>query len=129
MFKSGFVSIVGRPNVGKSTLLNCLLDTKIAITSAVAQTTRNTVQGIYTSKEAQIVFVDTPGIHRPLDRLGNFMNKLALGSMEGCDVILFLAPCHEMIGRTDHFILERLKEEKAPVFLVLTKVDLADEKT
>lgn len=92
MFKSGFVSIVGRPNVGKSTLLNCILETKLAIMSDVAQTTRNTIQGIYTDDQAQIIFMDTPGIHKPQDRLGTFMNSTALNSIFGVDLVLFLAP-------------------------------------
>ena len=91
-FKSGFVSIVGRPNVGKSTLLNHILQTKLAITSATAQTTRNTIQGIYTDDEAQIIFMDTPGIHKPQDGLGSFMNTNALNSIYGVDLVLFIAP-------------------------------------
>lgn len=123
MFKSGFVSIVGRPNVGKSTLLNSILETKLAIMSDVAQTTRNTIQGIYTDDEAQIIFMDTPGIHKPQDRLGTFMNTTALNSIYGIDLVLFLAPANEKIGRGDKFIIERLKEADGPVFLVLSKID------
>ena len=103
-FKSGFVSIVGRPNVGKSTLLNQILKTKLAIMSDVAQTTRNTIQGIYTDDEAQIIFMDTPGIHKPQDGLGNFMNTTALNSIYGVDMVLFIAPANETIGRGDRFI-------------------------
>ena len=123
MFKSGFVSIVGRPNVGKSTLLNSILKTKLAIMSDVAQTTRNTIQGIYTDDQAQIIFMDTPGIHRPQDRLGNFMNTTALNSIYGVDIVLFLAPANEVIGKGDQFIINRLKEADGPVFLVLSKID------
>ena len=123
MFKSGFVSIVGRPNVGKSTLLNSILETKLAIMSDVAQTTRNTIQGIHTDDEAQIIFMDTPGIHKPQDRLGTFMNTTALNSIFGVDLVLFLAPANEKIGRGDKFIIERLKEADGPVFLVLSKID------
>lgn len=123
MFKSGFVSIVGRPNVGKSTLLNSVLKTKLAIMSDVAQTTRNTIQGIYTDDQAQIIFMDTPGIHRPQDRLGNFMNTTALNSIYGVDIVLFLAPANEIIGKGDQFIINRLKEADGPVFLVLSKID------
>lgn len=123
MFKSGFVSIVGRPNVGKSTLLNCILETKLAIMSDVAQTTRNTIQGIHTDDEAQIIFMDTPGIHKPQDRLGTFMNTSALNSIYGVDIVLFLAPANEKIGQGDKFIIERLKEADGPVFLVLNKID------
>lgn len=124
MFKSGFVSIVGRPNVGKSTLLNNILETKLAITSSTAQTTRNTIQGIYTDDEAQIIFMDTPGIHKPQDGLGSFMNTTALNSIYGVDVVLFLAPADEKIGKGDKYIVERLKEADGPVYLVLNKVDL-----
>ncbi|RHM61676.1 MULTISPECIES: GTPase Era [Coprobacillaceae] len=127
MFKSGFVSIVGRPNVGKSTLLNTILKTKLAIMSDVAQTTRNTIQGIYTDKEAQIIFMDTPGIHKPQDKLGNFMNTTALNSIFGVDLVLFIAPANETIGRGDRFIIERLKEADGPVFLVLNKCDLVSK--
>lgn len=124
MFKSGFVSIVGRPNVGKSTLLNNILETKLAIMSDVAQTTRNTIQGIYNDETSQIIFMDTPGIHKPQDRLGTFMNTTALNSIFGVDLVLFLAPANEKIGRGDQFIIERLKEADGPVFLVLSKIDL-----
>jgi len=123
-FKSGFVSIVGRPNVGKSTLLNHILKTKLAITSATAQTTRNTIQGIYTDDEAQIVFMDTPGIHKPQDGLGSFMNTNALNSIYGVDIVLFLAPADEKIGKGDRFIINRLKEADGPVYLILNKMDL-----
>ncbi len=127
MFKSGFVSIVGRPNVGKSTLLNQILKTKLAIMSDVAQTTRNTIQGIYTDDEAQIIFMDTPGIHKPQDGLGNFMNTTALNSIYGVDIVLFIAPANETIGRGDRFIIERLKEADGPVFLLLNKCDLVSK--
>lgn len=123
-FKSGFVSIVGRPNVGKSTLLNCILETKLAIMSDVAQTTRNTIQGIHTDDEAQIIFMDTPGIHKPQDGLGSFMNTNALNSIYGVDLVLFIAPADEKIGKGDRFIVERLKEADGPVYLVLNKIDL-----
>lgn len=123
-FKSGFVSIVGRPNVGKSTLLNHILKTKLAITSATAQTTRNTIQGIYTDDDAQIIFMDTPGIHKPQDGLGSFMNTNALNSIFGVDLVLLIAPADEKIGKGDRFIVERLKEADGPVYLILNKVDL-----
>lgn len=124
MFKSGFVSIVGRPNVGKSTLLNHILKVKLAITSSTAQTTRNTIQGIYTDDDAQIIFMDTPGIHKPQDGLGSFMNSNALNSIFGVDIVLFLAPADEVIGKGDRFIVERLKDAEGPVYLVLNKIDL-----
>lgn len=123
-FKSGFVSIVGRPNVGKSTLLNYILKTKLAITSPTAQTTRNTIQGIYTDDEAQIIFMDTPGIHKPQDGLGSFMNSNALNSIYGVDLVLLIAPADEKIGKGDRFIAERLKEADGPVYLILNKIDL-----
>ena len=127
MFKSGFVSIVGRPNVGKSTLLNQILETKLAIMSDVAQTTRNTIQGIYTTDTSQIIFMDTPGIHKPQDGLGTFMNTTALNSIYGMDIVLFMAPANETIGKGDRFIVERLKDADGPVFLVLSKVDLVSK--
>lgn len=127
MFKSGFVSIVGRPNVGKSTLLNHILKIKLAITSSTAQTTRNTIQGIYTDNEAQIIFMDTPGIHKPQDGLGSFMNSNALNSIYGVDIVLFLAAANETIGKGDRFIVERLKEAEGPVYLVLNKIDLLNK--
>ena len=124
MFKSGFVSIVGRPNVGKSTLLNNILDTKLAITSSTAQTTRNTIQGIYTDDDAQIIFMDTPGIHKPQDPLGSFMNTTAINSIYGVDLVLLIAPADERIGKGDHYIVNRLKEIEESVYLILNKVDL-----
>lgn len=129
MFKSGFVSIVGRPNVGKSSLLNNMLHTKLAIMSNVAQTTRNTIQGIYNDETAQIIFMDTPGIHKPQDGLGSFMNTTALNSIYGVDLVLFLAPANETIGKGDRFIIKRLKESDGVVFLVLNKMDLVSKET
>ncbi len=126
-FKSGFVSIVGRPNVGKSTLLNNILQTKLAITSSTAQTTRNTIQGIYTDDEAQIIFMDTPGIHKPQDGLGSFMNTNALNSIYGVDIVLFVAPANEKIGKGDRYIASRLKEADGPVYLLLNKADLVSK--
>lgn len=127
MFKSGFVAIVGRPNVGKSTLLNQVLQTKLAIISDVAQTTRNTIQGIYTDSEAQVIFMDTPGIHKPQDGLGTFMNTTALNSIFGVDMVMFMAPANEHIGKGDRFIIQRLKEAEGSVFLLLNKVDLVSK--
>ncbi len=124
IFKSGFVSIIGRPNVGKSTLLNHILKTKLAITSSTAQTTRNTIQGIYTDDEAQIIFMDTPGIHKPQDALGFFMNTNALNSIYGVDLILLIVAADEKIGKGDRFIAKRLKEADGPVYLILNKIDL-----
>ena len=122
-YKSGFIAIIGRPNAGKSTLLNAILKQKIAITTPKAQTTRNNIAGILTREDAQFIFTDTPGIHKPQDRLGTFMNTTALNSIFGVDLVLFLAPANEKIGRGDKFIIERLKEADGPVFLVLSKID------
>ncbi|MER2173793.1 MAG: GTPase Era [Carnobacterium sp.] len=121
--KSGFVSIVGRPNVGKSTLLNRIVGQKIAIMSDKAQTTRNKIQGIYTTPESQIVFIDTPGIHKPKHRLGDFMVESAFSAFREVDVILFMVNIAEKRGPGDNFIMERLKTVKSPVFLVLNKID------
>ncbi|AKX33947.1 GTP-binding protein Era [Spiroplasma litorale] len=126
-FKSGFISIVGRPNVGKSTLLNTILGKKISIVTNKAQTTRNKINGILTKDDFQAVFLDTPGIHTPKHELGKFMNKVALSSVKGVDVILFLAPADEVIGENDKFILKNLAKVEAPVFLVITKTDLVSK--
>lgn len=123
MFKSGFVTIVGRPNVGKSTLINQIMGEKLAIVSNKPQTTRNNMQTILSGKNHQIVFVDTPGIHKPKHKLGEFMVNAAKESIKEVDLVLFLInPCDE-IGRGDQFILEALRAQKAPVFLVVNKVD------
>ena len=121
--KSGFVSIVGRPNAGKSTLLNSIVGRKIAITSETAQTTRNIIQGIYHGNDLQIIFIDTPGIHKPKDKLGRVLNKQAYYSLSDVDVILFLIDVTKKIGNGDKFILEKLKENNIPVILVLNKID------
>ena len=121
--KSGFVSIVGRPNVGKSTLLNAIIGKKIAITSSTAQTTRNMIQGIYHGDDVQIIFVDTPGIHKPHNKLGQVLNKQAYYNLSDVDVILFLVDVTERLGNGDKFILEKLKENDVPVILVLNKMD------
>jgi len=122
-FKSGFVAIVGRPNVGKSTFLNRVLRQKIAIMSDKAQTTRNKIQGVVTDNESQIVFIDTPGIHKPRHELGKFMTDLALGTLNEVDMVMFMAPANEKIGPGDRFIIEHLKRVKKPVFLVINKID------
>lgn len=121
--KSGFVSIVGRPNVGKSTLLNNILERKVAITSSKAQTTRNIIQGIYTTNEVQIVFIDTPGIHKPMNKLGNILNKEAYTMIQDVDLVLFIVDVEKGIGKGDKFILENLKNEKKDVILLLNKID------
>lgn len=123
MFKSGFVTIVGRPNVGKSTLMNKILGEKLSIVSNKPQTTRNNIQTILTRENYQIIFVDTPGIHKPKHKLGEYMVNSAKESMKDVDLVLFLTNPDSEIGRGDKFILESLKNSKAPVFLVLNKVD------
>ncbi len=121
--RSGFVSIIGRPNVGKSTLLNTLINQKIAITSDKPQTTRNIIQGIYNEDGYQIVFVDTPGIHKPLNKLGKFLNKEAESLTKDVDAILFLVDAYEGIGTGDKRIIESLKGTNSPVILVINKID------
>ncbi|WP_027108470.1 GTPase Era [Lacticigenium naphthae] len=122
-YKSGFISIIGRPNVGKSTLLNQIVGQKIAIMSDKAQTTRNKIQGIHTTDSEQIVFIDTPGIHKPKHRLGDFMVESALSTFNEVDVILFLVNASEKRGPGDNFIIEKLKTVSSPVFLVINKID------
>ncbi|RDE31854.1 GTPase Era [Parageobacillus thermoglucosidasius] len=123
-YKSGFVSIVGRPNVGKSTFLNRVIGQKIAIMSDKPQTTRNKIQGVYTTDDAQIIFIDTPGMHKPKHKLGDFMMKVALNALKEVDLILFMINAEEGFGRGDAYIIERLKEVNTPVFLVINKIDL-----
>lgn len=122
-FKSGFVAIVGRPNVGKSTLMNQVIGQKIAIMSDKPQTTRNKIHGVYTTEDVQIVFLDTPGIHKPNSKLGNYMMKAAESALDEVDAVLFLTDITEVLGGGDRYIIERLKSVKTPVFLVLNKID------
>ncbi len=127
--KSGFVSLIGRPNVGKSTLLNTIINEKIAITSNKAQTTRNIIQGIYNEPGYQIVFMDTPGIHKPQGKLGKILNKESYSVTKDVDVILFVIDAASGIGAGDRFIMDSLKTVHVPVILVLNKIDLIpDEK-
>lgn len=121
--KSGFIGLVGRPNVGKSTLLNAIIGKKVAITSDKPQTTRNIIQGIRTDDDSQMVFVDTPGIHKPKNKLGKILNKEAYLTLEGVDVILFLVDITEEIGKGDMFVIDILKNVNIPVILVINKID------
>ena len=127
MFKSGFVSIVGRPNVGKSTLMNNVVGEKIAIMSDKPQTTRNTIQAVYTDEECQIVFLDTPGIHKPKNKLGEFMVKSATDAFKNVDLVLFVVDDSKKIGPGDRKIIDDLKNIKTPVILVLNKIDKLEE--
>lgn len=126
--KSGFVSIIGRPNVGKSTLLNTLINEKVAITSKVAGTTRNVIQGIYNESDYQIVFLDTPGIIRPMNKLGKITNKQAMSLVKDIDCLLFVVDASTGLGKGDMFIMDVLKKTDSPVILVLNKIDkISDE--
>ncbi|EFD04338.1 GTPase Era [Peptostreptococcus anaerobius] len=127
-YKSGFVSIVGRPNVGKSTLMNDMVGEKIAIMSDKPQTTRNTIQAVYTDEEAQIVFMDTPGIHKPKNKLGEMMVKSASDAFKNVDSIIFVVDDSRTIGKGDSLIIENLKKTSTPVFLVINKIDKIDNK-
>ena len=121
--KSGFVSIVGKPNVGKSTLLNNLLEMHLAITSDKAGTTRNLIQGVYEDNDSQIIFVDTPGITKPVNKLGTILNRKAYSSTKDVDLIIFVVDGVKGINKADLAVLDRLKEEELPVILVINKVD------
>ncbi len=121
--KSGFVSIIGRPNTGKSTLLNSIINEKVAIISEKPQTTRNLIQGIYNDEESQIVFVDTPGIHKPVDKLGVALNSQAYYSINDVDIVLLVVDASVSYGKGDQFIIDKLIGLKKPVFLILNKID------
>lgn len=123
-FKSGFIAIIGRPNVGKSTFLNKVIGQKIAIMSDKAQTTRNKIQGVLTNDDYQMVFIDTPGIHKPKHRLGDFMMKIAENTLNEVDAVLFMINAKEGFGRGDQYIIDLLKGIKKPVFLIINKIDL-----
>ena len=121
--KSGFVSIIGRPNVGKSTLLNTIMERKIAITSSKAQTTRNNIMGIYHGDDTQIIFIDTPGIHKPKHNLGKALNSKAYYSINDVDLVVLVVDISEPLGKGDQFVIEKLKDIDKPVILVLNKID------
>jgi GTP-binding protein Era len=126
-FKSGFISIVGRPNVGKSTLLNGLLGEKVAIISDKPQTTRNRILGIVNARDAQMVFMDTPGIHKPMHKMNEFMVRTALATYNEVDVILMLVEAAEAPGGGDRYIIDTLRDVKTPVFLLINKIDLVEK--
>ena len=127
--KSGFVSIVGRPNVGKSTLLNSIIERKIAITSNVSGTTRNIIEGIYHEDDCQIIFVDTPGISKPLNKLGKVLNKQATALTKDVDLILLVVDIEAGIGKGDKFLMDNLLGNKIPVILVINKIDKVSNET
>ena len=122
-FKSGFISIIGRPNVGKSTFLNRVIGQKIAIMSDKPQTTRNKVQGVLTQDDAQMVFIDTPGIHKPKHKLGEFMSKVSKNALREVDVIMFMVNAQQKLGTGDRYVIDMLKGTKTPVFLIINKID------
>lgn len=122
-YKSGFISIIGRPNVGKSTFLNRVIGQKIAIMSDKPQTTRNKVQGVLTTDDSQLIFIDTPGIHKPKHKLGDFMMKVAQNTLKGVDLILFMVNAEEGFGRGEEFIIEKFQSVKTPIFLIINKID------
>ncbi|WP_186575753.1 GTPase Era [Aquibacillus kalidii] len=122
-YKSGFITIIGRPNVGKSTFMNRVIGQKIAIMSDKPQTTRNKIQGVLTEKDAQMIFIDTPGIHKPKHKLGDFMVKVAENTLNEVDAVMFMINAAEGYGRGDQFIIDRLQNVKNPVFLIINKID------
>lgn len=127
-YKAGFVALIGRPNAGKSTLVNRLVNHKVAIVSNKAQTTRNTIKAILTSENSQMVFIDTPGIHKAQHELGRQLNKLSFASIEGVDLIFYLFDATKFFGKSDRFVLDLLSKQEMPVFLILNKIDLLSRK-
>lgn len=126
-FKSGFVAVVGRPNVGKSTLINALIDDKIVIVSDKAQTTRNRIVCVYTDEKKQIVFMDTPGIHKPKHKLGEFMVDQAVDSLREVEAVLFVVAANEKRGPGDNFVIEQLRKVNVPVFFIVNKIDTMEK--
>ena len=127
--RTGFAALVGRPNVGKSTLMNGMIGEKISIMSDRPQTTRNKIMGILSADHAQIMFLDTPGIHKPLHKLGEYMNQAAIGALNQVDIILFVVDACEKKGAGEKFIIEHLKKIHTPVLLVVNKIDKLDDKS
>lgn len=125
-FRSGFITIIGRPNAGKSTLMNTILQQKIAIVSDKPQTTQNKIRGFYTTEDAQLIFIDTPGIHKPKHKLGEYMNEAAKSAVGGVDVIFYIVDASLPFGKGEEFIIRSLPED-TPVFLLLNKIDLMDK--
>lgn len=128
MFKSGFVAIIGRPNVGKSTFVNYVLGQKISIISPKPQTTRNNIRGIYTTEDAQIIFIDTPGIHKPKHQLGSFMNNQAINTLAEVDLILLIVDATKEFGKGDQYLISYLEKVETPCFLIMNKIDLVKDK-
>lgn len=126
-FRSGFVALVGRPNVGKSTLLNAVLGEKISIVSRHAQTTRNKITGVWNGENSQVVFLDTPGMHKPKSELGKVIRQSTVDALSEVDVIVFICSCVEPLGAGDRYILSLLKERQVPVILALNKIDLINK--
>lgn len=122
-FRSGFIAIIGRPNVGKSTFMNHVLGQKIAIMSDKPQTTRNKIQGVFTKENAQFVFIDTPGIHKPKHKLGDFMVQSSINTLNEVDLVMFMVNAKEGFGKGDQFIIDKLQNVKQPIFLVINKID------
>lgn len=127
-FKAGFVALIGRPNAGKSTLLNQILNQKVAIVSNKAQTTRNMIRGIKTTKDFQIIFIDTPGIHKPQHELGRQLNRLAFSALDGVDAIYYLLDATKPYGKGDQFVLDLCQKQNLPILLILNKIDLLPKK-
>lgn len=123
-FRSGFVALIGRPNVGKSTLLNQVIGQKVAIMSDIAQTTRNKIQGVYTTKDAQLVFIDTPGVHKPQTKLGDFMERSTYSALDEVDAVLYIVSAADKRGMGDQFIVDHVLDKvKKPIYLVVNKID------
>lgn len=127
-YRSGFIALIGRPNAGKSTLLNQIIAHKVSIVSNKAQTTRNTIKAIKTTDQAQMIFIDTPGIHKAQHEMGRQLNRLAFASLEGVDVIYYLVDITKPIGKGDAHVLDLVRKQDLPVFLIVNKIDLVSKK-